>query len=277
MLVGGVDGSGWSGWNSIPISFTFGHYNTTQTTHVRKVRLTFSQTGGTGNMWVDKIRIFGENCWVTPSNIAKNGHMYTYDENQNVTFPNRVDSENMIGTIYVNDDLELCYNMKSYYRSYTNNEDIGDLLPSKKNPFAELTTSNNGLKISSSSGEKWVFFPVTNFNEIQFTYVSGILRGMLLAHPLIIGDYIWLDNNGTTYGIHYGSSTVIASKTNVTTATNGDIFKITINNGTVGFYRNNELLCSGTVTDFFNEFSEYYFGFYTNVDRNIVIKDLIIK
>ena len=182
-----------------------------------------------------------------------------------------------LNTVYINDNLELCYNLKSYYRSYTNNEDLGDLLPSKKYSFAELTTSSNGLKISSGSGEKWVFFPVTNFTEIQFTYVSGILRGMLLAHPLISGDYIWLDNNGTTYAIHYGSSTVIASKTNVTTATNGDIFKITISNTTVSFYRNNELLCSGAVTDFFNEFPEYYFGFYTNVDRNIVIKDLIIK
>ena len=274
---GSYNVSGYSGWNSIPFANNIGHYNTNQTTYIRKIRLVFSQTGGTANMWVDAIRMFGETAWAKPSNLATNGHLYSYDEYQNAFFPNRVDSENMIGTIYVNDDLELCYNMKSYYRSYTNDEDLGDLLPSKKNPFAELTTSSNGLKISSSSSEKWVLFPVTNFTEIQFTYVSGILRGMLLAHPLIIGDYIWLDNNGTTYAIHYGNSTVIASKTNVTTATNGDIFKITISNTTVSFYKNNELLCSGAVADFFTEFPEYYFGFYTNEGRDIVIKDLIIK
>ena len=87
--------SGWTGWNSIPLGHlsTFGGYNDDY--NVSVIRLTFSQTVSTENAgkvtaYLINISLFGENAWKTPSEMAKTGHIYTYDTNQNVSFPGSI-------------------------------------------------------------------------------------------------------------------------------------------------------------------------------------------
>lgn len=89
--IGTYDIGGYSGWNSYPINLTYGAYNASQATGTRpqNIRLTFT-TGSAHNFNVQKIRLFGENCWITPSTIANNGHIYTYDENRNATFYGKI-------------------------------------------------------------------------------------------------------------------------------------------------------------------------------------------
>lgn len=86
--------SGWSGRNSFPwipaqIS-NFGNSSTTST-QMRKLRLTFFCTGVNdnynSNLSVTNIYLIGVQNWKTNSNLAKSGHIYTYNSDQTVNFP----------------------------------------------------------------------------------------------------------------------------------------------------------------------------------------------
>lgn len=55
-----------------------------------------------GRLTILNIFAFGGVGWYTPSNMAKNGHLYNYDYNQNATFPANVTATNFIGTLQGN-------------------------------------------------------------------------------------------------------------------------------------------------------------------------------
>lgn len=80
--------SGWSGWNSIPMSGRFG----SRSSHVTDIRLTFGITGvnseqSANALTVLNIACLGETCWTSPSDMARYGHIYSYDADQNTIFP----------------------------------------------------------------------------------------------------------------------------------------------------------------------------------------------
>ena len=87
--------NGWSAWNSIPISTinSNGYFGggTSQTGQCSSIRMTFSITGVSStyrsNLQVLNICLFGKTYWTTPSQMAKDGHLYSYDANQNAKFP----------------------------------------------------------------------------------------------------------------------------------------------------------------------------------------------
>ena len=85
--------TGWSGWNIINTNSltTFGN---TASAHYGIVRFTFGCTGrGTSNysgLRIQRIMGFGGVGWTTPSNMARYGTIYSYDESQNVNFPAQV-------------------------------------------------------------------------------------------------------------------------------------------------------------------------------------------
>lgn len=87
-----------AGWNSYPIYFTIGGNSGTQTnttsTRIKALRLLFTQTGGTGNANVQRIRLYGETAYRTPSQYGMNGHLYYTDINQNAVFPSKIIKEN---------------------------------------------------------------------------------------------------------------------------------------------------------------------------------------
>lgn len=89
--------SGWSGKNSFPwlpanIS-SFGDSRTT-TAGMKKLRLTFFCTGVNNNynsnLSVTNIYLIGIQNWKTNSNLAKSGHLYSYNTNGNVIFPGNI-------------------------------------------------------------------------------------------------------------------------------------------------------------------------------------------
>ena len=84
--------SGWSGWNSLYVPCAFGG-DDTQTGNVAKLRFTFGITGLHPNTSYNSalrlldIVMVGDPYWQNPSNMAKTGHIYSWDAAQNATFP----------------------------------------------------------------------------------------------------------------------------------------------------------------------------------------------
>ena len=83
--------SGWPGWNILNISelTTYGNSSSQN----QKVRFVFKQTAINTNYpsaGILSIFGFGGVGWTTPSTMAKTGHLYAYDGNQNATFPAQV-------------------------------------------------------------------------------------------------------------------------------------------------------------------------------------------
>lgn len=96
--VGEYSISGWSGWNSIPLTANFGGGDG-QTGNIRRLRLTYYFTtyptgyGETDDKsavkWtISKLNMIGETSWSNSGgNLPATGHIYSYDINKNVTFP----------------------------------------------------------------------------------------------------------------------------------------------------------------------------------------------
>lgn len=90
---GTYDLRGWSAWNDIPLNpFNFGHKG--NTSNYWYIRLTFevasfhsSSTYLTQLPSILGLRMFGDTCWGKTSNMGETGHLYSYDANQNATFP----------------------------------------------------------------------------------------------------------------------------------------------------------------------------------------------
>lgn len=83
--------SGWSGYNVINTSTITTYGNSSS--QYQKLRFTFAQTAANSHYTsasVSTILGFGGVGWTTPSNMAKNGHIYSFDSQQNVIFPAQV-------------------------------------------------------------------------------------------------------------------------------------------------------------------------------------------
>lgn len=83
--------SGWSGYNVINTSTITTYGNSSS--QYQKLRFTFAQTAANSNYTsasVSTILGFGGVGWTAPSNMAKNGHIYSFDSQQNVIFPNNL-------------------------------------------------------------------------------------------------------------------------------------------------------------------------------------------
>ena len=94
---------GWSGWNFIPASFVFNSNNPAQR---NRIRFTFSITGvstvSASELMILKIRAYGNIWWDALNNLARSKHVYTYDNDLNVEFPNDVTASGFHGTFYGN-------------------------------------------------------------------------------------------------------------------------------------------------------------------------------
>lgn len=97
--------SGWSAWNEVDISDleNFGG-NGTQTSNVWRIRLDFyitavnsSYPSTVANIF--GIRMFADKCWSGTSNLGTTGHLYSYDANQNATFPAKVTATTFAGSL----------------------------------------------------------------------------------------------------------------------------------------------------------------------------------
>lgn len=87
---GSYDINGWSGWNSYPINIGAFGGGATQTWQIANIRLTFtigSAPSSDQRASVLNLLLFGDATWTTPSNMARTGHIYDWDVNQNAIFP----------------------------------------------------------------------------------------------------------------------------------------------------------------------------------------------
>lgn len=107
--------SGWSGKNSFPwppANISMFGSSRTLTTGMKKLRLTFFCTGVNdnynSNLSVSNIYLIGIQNWTTNSNLAKTGHLYSYDPDGNATFPRGIQATTSLITgkgqnVYVKD------------------------------------------------------------------------------------------------------------------------------------------------------------------------------
>lgn len=96
--VGTYSLSGWTGWNSIPFYTSLGGYDG-QTSQYWVLRFTFSATAMSssgGPCYVFDMQFFGTTSWITPSNMARTGHLYSWDYAQNASFPANITTSKTI-------------------------------------------------------------------------------------------------------------------------------------------------------------------------------------
>ena len=99
-VVGTYNVSGNSGWNSIPYANNFGAYSLNQTSNVGVLRFTFSTSTASsyrGRPYVQNLVLNGITNYVNPSKLSATGHLYSYDYQQNATFPANVTANKFIG------------------------------------------------------------------------------------------------------------------------------------------------------------------------------------
>lgn len=92
--------SGWSGPNIINTgSATFGAGDS----QFGELRFEFGATGHDGSAYyglsIYNIFAYGASAWRFPSEMAKTGHLYSYDYAQNATFPNGVTAKSFMGNL----------------------------------------------------------------------------------------------------------------------------------------------------------------------------------
>ena len=96
----GIDG--WSGWNILNINNGGIPWGSTANGRAHSIRLTFGITGVLPSyefsLIIYRIRALGITQWFKTSNMATNGHLYAYDENQNAVFPAKVTAPQFDGT-----------------------------------------------------------------------------------------------------------------------------------------------------------------------------------
>lgn len=94
--------SGWSGPNEIAFSYGSFGGGTTQTSNNYKYRFTFKVTKASTSHPTDApiiidLRLYGPNVWTNGSNYAATDHVYSWDYDQNVTFPKKVTASSFAG------------------------------------------------------------------------------------------------------------------------------------------------------------------------------------
>lgn len=102
---------GWSGYTvvnfeiireqSVTGDFRFG---TTRYCNADTIRFTFGHEGFADNnpykgLTVKRIMAFGGTCWIAPSNMATNGHLYSYNYMKESLFPASITAPNFIGKV----------------------------------------------------------------------------------------------------------------------------------------------------------------------------------
>lgn len=82
--------SGWSGWNSIPLNIGAFGGGSNQTSNWGAARFTFSYNGTPSTSQyagIIQMMFLGTTSWAYNSQMARSGHLYSWDYAQNATFP----------------------------------------------------------------------------------------------------------------------------------------------------------------------------------------------
>lgn len=86
--------AGGSGWNSYPYSGSiWGGFAGQNNYGILRFTMKVTQKPAWGAPCLYQFKMFGTNCWISNTNMAKIDHAYTWDENQNVVFPANVKTQ----------------------------------------------------------------------------------------------------------------------------------------------------------------------------------------
>lgn len=101
--IGTYDLAGWSGWNDIPLYTVIGG-SSNQASQPWQLRFTFNCTSVDASYKnslsnVLSLKLFGVTNWVGASTLASTGNLYSYDWQQNATFPAKVTATGFSGPL----------------------------------------------------------------------------------------------------------------------------------------------------------------------------------
>lgn len=158
---------GWSGWNRIPLNnMTFGG-SASQTSHIEIIRLTFTTTGTTketgGHLTILSLLLLGVTNWRTPSNMAKTGHLYSWDSGQNAIFPTQVTATQFNGSLIGNASsaTKLKTARKLWGQNFDGSVDVsGDM------------TGVGNINIYSSDQDKYITFDTGATHNWRIAYLG---------------------------------------------------------------------------------------------------------
>ena len=198
---------GWTGYNVINnFSMRFGG-SETQIYNFQKIRLTFGITGVNEShpksaLQVLNIYGFGGDVWRTPSNMAKTGHIYSYDESQNAIFPSKVKS-----SIIPNEENDL-----------TNKQYVDGKIAALTNKYELIETIT--LTEATASIERSVEPDGTAYN---FKKLFIYMRAALTDQSGYFGVHVWDGETLAAKNLAFGSA--------VTTTSSDYMMELSVENG----------------------------------------------
>ena len=205
--------AGWSGWNTINHPNGIKLPNTADYAQLRfEFYMTSQGTTGRASI-ISRIEGFAHKCWSWPSNMAGYGNIYSYDWQQNVTFPAQVTatggfSGNLIGDVTGN----LIGNADTASNISTVNPILAQ--PFEKNTIQVVSNPQGAL--AEQQGTAAAITHALRFNWYNTAYEIGNVRGGA--------------SNSLGFGVTYGNNNLcLLVKTNGTYSPYGFIGDLTGN------------------------------------------------
>ena len=226
--------SGWSGPNCIGLpGYTFGG-GSSQTSNVYAYRITFYYTKvnsewASSNATIGDIRIYGNTNWSDPNNMFNNGHLYSWDADQNAIFPKKVTATSFSGEAGSLTNLNasnISQGTVAYGRLPVGTS--ANTVASGNHTHSTATTSANGFMSSSdkskldgiaTNANKYVH-PTTSGNK---HIPSGGSSGQILRWSAD-GTAAWGAENDHIYGVATSSTAgLVKSGTDITVDSAGNV------------------------------------------------------
>ena len=226
--------AGWSGPNCIGLpGQTFGG-GSSQTSNTYAYRITFYYTEvnsewASSNASVGDIRIYGNTNWSDPNNMFSNGHLYSWDVDQNAIFPKKVTASSFSGEAGSLTNLNasnISQGTMAYGRLPVGT--TANTVASGNHTHSAATTSANGF-MSSSDKSKLDGIATNANNYVHPTssgnkhIPSGGSSGQILRWSAD-GTAVWGAENDHTYGIATSSTAgLVKSGTGITVDSSGNV------------------------------------------------------
>ena len=180
--------SGWSGYNVINTSTITTYGNSSS--QYQKLRFTFAQTAANSNYTsasVSTILGFGGVGWTAPSNMAKNGHIYSFDSQQNVIFPSNLKANYIESTwLKTTAATEVLKTNKIAVLS-----DDGWIYWMKPSKFAESDHTHSNATTSAAG-----FMSATDKTKLD-----GIASGATKVESSTVANWGYTKNKGTVTSV----------------------------------------------------------------------------
>ena len=203
-----VSVGGWSGWNILNTS-TFTTYGNNYNGYYKQVRFTFGVTSHESTVNYSGLQVmtilgFGGQGWSVPSNMAKNGLIYTYDSAQNVSFPKIVTAPQFTGALVGNADTatKLKTSRSLWGNTFNGSNDIsGSIILSSGNIYIP---NNSGLYIKDNAETP------SNIAAVHFNSDNN----MYFGYGTLAKSYATYICGGSGINFRYGPSAIYAMSIN---------------------------------------------------------------